>query len=101
MLSNKRYILIYSKIFGYKLNLAYICSLPPQQGSICSSSASGRFYFNIVTKECTQFTYNGCSGNLNNFGTLDQCNNFCLSAACTPGDVAYVNPNTNLPFQCN
>lgn len=80
---------------------AYICSLPPQQGSSCSSSAAARFYFNIVTKECTQFTYNGCSGNLNNFATMEQCNNFCLSAACTPGDVAYVNPNTNLPYECN
>ncbi|KAI1724653.1 kunitz/Bovine pancreatic trypsin inhibitor domain-containing protein [Ditylenchus destructor] len=80
---------------------AYICSLPPQQGSSCSSSASSRFYFNIVRKECMQFTYNGCSGNLNNFGTLEQCNNFCLSAACTPGDIAYVNPNTNMPFECN
>ncbi|KAI6235899.1 hypothetical protein M3Y95_00100300 [Aphelenchoides besseyi] len=80
---------------------AYICSLPPQQGSSCSSSAAARYYFNIVTKECTQFTYNGCSGNLNNFATLERCNNFCLSAACTPGDVAYVNPNTNLPYECN
>ncbi|CAI2349048.1 unnamed protein product [Caenorhabditis sp. 36 PRJEB53466] len=80
---------------------AHICSLPPQQGSSCSSSAAARFYFNIVTKECTQFTYNGCSGNLNNFATLEQCNNFCLSAACTPGDVAYVNPNTNMPYECN
>lgn len=43
---------------------AYICSLPPQQGSSCSSSAAARYYFNIVTKECTSFTYNGCSGNL-------------------------------------
>ncbi|GMR42638.1 hypothetical protein PMAYCL1PPCAC_12833 [Pristionchus mayeri] len=86
----------------------FICSLPPQQGSSCSSSAAARFYFNIVTKECTQFTYNGCSaskdgapGNLNNFATLEQCNNFCLSAACSPGDVAYVNPNTQLPYECN
>ncbi|PIO52956.1 Kunitz/Bovine pancreatic trypsin inhibitor domain protein, partial [Teladorsagia circumcincta] len=71
------------------------------QGSSCSSSAASRYYFNIVTKECTQFTYNGCSGNLNNFATVEQCNNFCLSAACTPGDVAYVNPNTNMPYECN
>ncbi len=21
--------------------------------------------------------------------------------ACTPGDVAYVNPNTHLPYECN
>ncbi|KIH45260.1 Kunitz/Bovine pancreatic trypsin inhibitor domain protein, partial [Ancylostoma duodenale] len=34
---------------------SYICSLPPQQGSACSSSAAARYYFNIVTKECTQF----------------------------------------------
>ncbi|KAI6212235.1 hypothetical protein M3Y99_01843500 [Aphelenchoides fujianensis] len=87
--------------FQYNGCDAYICSLPPQQGSSCSSSAAARYYFNIVTKECTQFTYNGCSGNLNNFQTLERCNNFCLSAACTPGDVAYVNPNTNLPYECN
>ncbi|VDM45373.1 unnamed protein product [Toxocara canis] len=80
---------------------AYICSLPPQQGSSCSASAAARYYFNIVTKECTQFTYNGCSGNLNNFATIEQCNNFCLSAACTPGDMAYVNPNTRMPYECN
>lgn len=75
--------------------------MPPQQGSSCSASAAARYYFNIVTKECTQFTYNGCSGNLNNFATLEQCKNFCLSAACGPGDVAYVNPNTHMPFECN
>uniref|UniRef100_A0A915CB21 BPTI/Kunitz inhibitor domain-containing protein n=4 Tax=Parascaris univalens TaxID=6257 RepID=A0A915CB21_PARUN len=80
---------------------AFICSLPPQQGSSCSTSAAARYYFNIVTKECTQFTYNGCSGNLNNFATIEQCNNFCLSAACAPGDVAYVNPNTRMPYECN
>ncbi|VDN20575.1 unnamed protein product, partial [Gongylonema pulchrum] len=80
---------------------AYICSLPPQQGSSCSSSTASRYYFNIVTKECTRFTYNGCNGNLNNFATLEQCNNFCLSSACAPGDIAYVNPNTRMPFECS
>lgn len=85
----------------YSYFAAFICSLPPQQGSSCSASAAARYYFNIVTKECTQFTYNGCSGNLNNFATIEQCNNFCLSAACAPGDVAYVNPNTRMPYECN
>uniref|UniRef100_A0A913HEF1 BPTI/Kunitz inhibitor domain-containing protein n=1 Tax=Strongyloides stercoralis TaxID=6248 RepID=A0A913HEF1_STRER len=79
----------------------YICSLPPQQGSSCSSSQAIRYYFNIVTKECSQFTFNGCNGNLNNWVSLEQCNSFCRSSACSPGDIAYVNPNTNLPYECN
>lgn len=37
-------------------------------------------YFNIVTKECGKFIFNGCSGNLNNFATYEQCTNFCFSA---------------------
>lgn len=42
-----------------------------------------RYYFNLVTRTCTTFTYQGCEGSGNNFGTLAQCQNFCNSAgAC-------------------
>ncbi|KAK6742664.1 hypothetical protein RB195_010116 [Necator americanus] len=82
----------------------YICGLPPQQGSsLCSggSSVITRYYFNIVTKKCSPFTFNGCDGNPNNFPSLTQCNNFCLASACSAGDVVYVNPNTQTPISCN
>uniref|UniRef100_A0A0R3S3S0 Kunitz/Bovine pancreatic trypsin inhibitor domain protein n=1 Tax=Elaeophora elaphi TaxID=1147741 RepID=A0A0R3S3S0_9BILA len=80
---------------------AYICSLPPQQGSSCESGSSiTRFYFNVVSKDCVEFTYNGCGGNLNNFATLEQCSNFCFSSACASGDTVYINPSTRMPFEC-
>ncbi|KAL4002748.1 Kunitz/Bovine pancreatic trypsin inhibitor domain family protein [Acanthocheilonema viteae] len=79
---------------------AYICSLPPEQGNPCDTSSVTRFYFNVASKDCIEFTYSGCGGNLNNFATLEQCNSFCLSSACTSGDTVYVNPSTHLPFEC-
>uniref|UniRef100_A0A914CB91 BPTI/Kunitz inhibitor domain-containing protein n=1 Tax=Acrobeloides nanus TaxID=290746 RepID=A0A914CB91_9BILA len=83
---------------------AYICGLPPQQGSsLCSGGLTvvTRYYFNIVTKKCASFVYNGCDGNPNNFATLNQCNNFCHAAACNAGDVVYLNPNSQEPITCN
>uniref|UniRef100_A0AC34GWY3 BPTI/Kunitz inhibitor domain-containing protein n=1 Tax=Panagrolaimus sp. ES5 TaxID=591445 RepID=A0AC34GWY3_9BILA len=83
---------------------AYICGLPPQQGSsLCSGGLTvvTRYYFNIVTKKCSSFVYNGCDGNPNNFASLNQCNNFCHAAACNAGDVVYLNPNSHEPITCN
>uniref|UniRef100_A0A915PL09 BPTI/Kunitz inhibitor domain-containing protein n=1 Tax=Setaria digitata TaxID=48799 RepID=A0A915PL09_9BILA len=79
---------------------AYICSLPLQQGNLCNTSTTSRFYFNTITKTCTKFTYNGCGDNLNNFATLEQCNNFCFSSACDSGDTVYLNPRTRTPLEC-
>ncbi|CAD6185822.1 unnamed protein product [Caenorhabditis auriculariae] len=82
----------------------YICGLPPQQGSsLCSGGLTvvTRYYFNIVTRKCSPFVYNGCDGNPNNFASLNQCNNFCMASACNAGDVVYLNPNTGLPISCN
>ncbi|PIO69588.1 Kunitz/Bovine pancreatic trypsin inhibitor domain protein [Teladorsagia circumcincta] len=62
---------------------AYICALPPQQGSsLCSGGVYSvtRYYFNIVTKKCSPFAFNGCDGNPNNFASLNQCNNFCTAS---------------------
>ncbi|CAJ0580667.1 unnamed protein product, partial [Mesorhabditis spiculigera] len=83
---------------------SYICGLPPQQGSsMCSGGLTvvTRYYFNIVTKKCSPFVYNGCDGNPNNFASMQQCNNFCLAAACAAGDVVYLNPNSQMPITCN
>ncbi|EJD73670.1 hypothetical protein LOAG_18918 [Loa loa] len=79
---------------------AYICSLPLHQGNSCGMTAVTRFYFNVARLNCIEFTYNGCGGNLNNFASLDQCNNFCLSSACPSGDITYINPSTLIPLSC-
>ncbi|XGW15900.1 hypothetical protein V3C99_001391 [Haemonchus contortus] len=83
---------------------SYICALPPQQGSsLCSGGVYSvtRYYFNIVTKKCSPFAFNGCDGNPNNFASLNQCNNFCTASACKAGDVVYLNPNSQTPISCN
>uniref|UniRef100_A0AC35GV73 BPTI/Kunitz inhibitor domain-containing protein n=1 Tax=Panagrolaimus sp. PS1159 TaxID=55785 RepID=A0AC35GV73_9BILA len=80
---------------------SYICSLPPQQGNQCSKMSITRFYFNIVTKECASFGFNGCNGNLNNFGSVEQCKNFCSSSACYPGEVTYKDVNTKSVIECS
>uniref|UniRef100_A0A914UM15 BPTI/Kunitz inhibitor domain-containing protein n=1 Tax=Plectus sambesii TaxID=2011161 RepID=A0A914UM15_9BILA len=71
---------------------AYICALPPQTGTMCGSSTQLRYYFNIVTQQCTSFSYNGCNGNMNNFATLTECNDFCFSSG--------KNPSSQVPTQC-
>ncbi|MFH4975808.1 hypothetical protein AB6A40_002517 [Gnathostoma spinigerum] len=93
-----------SQITKYFLNFAlsaFICSLPIDKGIKCGSSTSKRYYFNKITKECMSFIHNGCGGNLNSFTTLERCNNLCLSAGCVTGDIAYVNPNIHMPYQCD
>ncbi len=61
----------------------YVCSQPRDTGVRCSSSTISRYFFNVDLKTCQRFEYNGCEGNRNNFATLDQCQNYCLSS----GDV--------------
>uniref|UniRef100_A0A7E4W2H1 Kunitz/Bovine pancreatic trypsin inhibitor domain protein n=1 Tax=Panagrellus redivivus TaxID=6233 RepID=A0A7E4W2H1_PANRE len=80
---------------------SYICSLPPQQGNQCSKMSVSRYYFNIVTKECASFAFNGCNGNLNNFASGEQCTNFCSSSACYPGEVTYKDVNTKKVIECS
>ncbi|WKX99534.1 hypothetical protein Q1695_014426 [Nippostrongylus brasiliensis] len=79
----------------------HICSQAPQPGSQCSKITTSRFYFNLVTKQCSSFHFNGCSGNLNNFATKELCDNFCMSAGCELGEMVYKKSNTSLPFRCD
>ena len=52
-----------------------ICHLPPVVGS-CEGNFS-RWFFNSGTSQCELFTYSGCEGNQNQFGSLNECIRFC------------------------
>lgn len=41
-----------------------------------------RFYFNNARGQCESFTYGGCGGNENRFGTLAECRSVCLGVSC-------------------
>lgn len=36
-----------------------------------------RYFFNVETDKCQPFTYGGCKGNLNNFATMEDCEDEC------------------------
>lgn len=36
-----------------------------------------RYFFNVSTGRCEQFTYGGCCGNENNFETIEECKQVC------------------------
>ena len=52
-----------------------ICSLPSDIGP-CRAAVS-RFFFNEDSGNCEMFMYGGCSGNGNNFETLQNCEDVC------------------------
>ncbi|RWS25170.1 tissue factor pathway inhibitor 2-like isoform X4 [Leptotrombidium deliense] len=53
------------------------CKLPKRTGR-CRARHK-RFYFNSETLSCQQFVYGGCSGNANNFKTIETCERLCAS----------------------
>jgi hypothetical protein len=54
-----------------------VCSLPPDVGPC--DGAFERYYFDEPSGECRTFSYGGCQGNENNFGTLSECDQACRS----------------------
>ncbi|VDO15207.1 unnamed protein product [Rodentolepis nana] len=52
-----------------------ICTLPATSGP-CKANLK-RFFFDSTTGACKDFIYGGCSGNGNNFETLDECMRTC------------------------
>ncbi|KAI1722806.1 kunitz/Bovine pancreatic trypsin inhibitor domain-containing protein [Ditylenchus destructor] len=51
------------------------CQHPRDEGS-CGGQFV-RWFWNQDAKNCETFTYNGCSGNGNNFGSREECLSFC------------------------
>ncbi|KAM4705787.1 tissue factor pathway inhibitor 2 [Rhinophrynus dorsalis] len=58
------------------------CYTPKDEGS-CSASVT-RYFFNIESKACEEFTYTGCGGNSNNFVRIEDCNSVCKKGRKKP-----------------
>lgn len=57
------------------MNASQRCELPMSRGNC--KAAVNRFYYDSATKACQPFTYGGCGGNGNNFGTKESCEALC------------------------
>jgi len=54
---------------------AEICQLPAETGPC--RAAKLRFFYDVSSGSCRQFTYGGCNGNANRFLTVDNCRRVC------------------------
>ncbi|CAK9304569.1 unnamed protein product [Gordionus sp. m RMFG-2023] len=57
------------------LSVKKICHLPKVVGPCRAAIKS--WYYNPKKRKCLGFTYGGCKGNLNNFGSIKSCQKFC------------------------
>ncbi|KAM9804480.1 carboxypeptidase inhibitor SmCI-like [Neosynchiropus ocellatus] len=56
-----------------------LCGLKKDPGPC--KAIKDRFFFNIDTGQCEHFEYGGCSGNANNFPTVEACEEACVVTA--------------------
>ena len=67
--------------FGQSATVPSACLEAKQEGVTCtgtSSSPATRYYHS--NGDCLTFTFNGCSGNNNNFATQKDCQNLCIAS---------------------
>ena len=60
-----------------------ICTQPKVKGPCYA--ALPRYYFNYATGKCKKFIYGGCSGNDNNFKTMNECLKKCDGPSSNQG----------------
>ncbi|EEC13393.1 serine protease inhibitor, putative, partial [Ixodes scapularis] len=51
------------------------CALPPERG-LCRENFT-RYHWDKELGDCKAFSYSGCAGNANNFGSQEECQKFC------------------------
>ncbi|KFD61370.1 hypothetical protein M514_26425, partial [Trichuris suis] len=75
---------------SFYLNYIYfisevVCSQKINPGIRCDEPVTFRYAFDVTLGSCQPYSYQGCSGNANNFPTIAQCENFCLQGLCFKG----------------
>ncbi|KAG7317153.1 hypothetical protein KOW79_019451 [Hemibagrus wyckioides] len=58
------------------------CRLP-KEGGLCFG-ISKRYFFNMTTMRCEEFSYGGCGGNNNNFQDRTSCMEYCRPSKSGP-----------------
>uniref|UniRef100_A0A8C7XD13 Tissue factor pathway inhibitor n=1 Tax=Oryzias sinensis TaxID=183150 RepID=A0A8C7XD13_9TELE len=53
-----------------------LCAMKADPGPC--KAIKDRYFFNVSTARCEEFEYGGCSGNSNNFVTLQECEETCV-----------------------
>ena len=56
-------------------NFLAICHKPPEVGPC--KGIFPRWFYNASSSQCELFTYGGCQGNENKFGSLKECIKSC------------------------
>uniref|UniRef100_A0A6B0V877 Putative kunitz n=1 Tax=Ixodes ricinus TaxID=34613 RepID=A0A6B0V877_IXORI len=51
------------------------CALPSERG-LCKGNFT-RYHWDKELGDCKEFSYSGCAGNANNFGSQEECQKFC------------------------
>ncbi|KAG0434980.1 hypothetical protein HPB47_018751, partial [Ixodes persulcatus] len=51
------------------------CALPSERG-LCRENFT-RYFWDKEHGGCKAFSYSGCAGNANNFGSQEECQTFC------------------------
>uniref|UniRef100_A0A5S6QIE4 BPTI/Kunitz inhibitor domain-containing protein n=1 Tax=Trichuris muris TaxID=70415 RepID=A0A5S6QIE4_TRIMR len=62
-----------------------VCSQKINPGIRCGAAVTFRYAFDVRLGSCQPFSYQGCSGNANNFLSIAQCEEFCLQGLCFKG----------------
>ncbi|XP_076864905.1 tissue factor pathway inhibitor 2 isoform X1 [Brachyhypopomus gauderio] len=73
-------ISLLQSVFGLKPK--EVCLLQVDEGS-CRAYIP-RFYYNTISQECEEFIYGGCSGNANNFESIQECRKTCYTIPKIP-----------------
>ncbi|PAV61571.1 hypothetical protein WR25_03124 [Diploscapter pachys] len=70
-------------------NREFVCNQSKHAGTSCASPQISvtRYYFDKMTGSCKPFQFSQCGGNSNNFGSLEECEGFCVDTQCETGQA--------------
>jgi hypothetical protein len=73
---DENYYSLWGVVNNNKITIADVCGLEKERGSCRNFTV--KWFFDMEYGGCSRFWYGGCDGNLNRFGTQDQCKSVCV-----------------------